>query len=155
LFMEGTTGTNIINLNINLGTPLTPEDRFFDVDPAGAQLIINGGLSGGGFNMRFAKAGPGKLVLAGANTYHPDLTSVGGILNIRNSSGLGGDTNVGDGGTLQLEGGVTITHRVTIDTSQQATGTPAIWSVSGVNTLSGLVQIGTEAIVDENVVQVD
>jgi len=114
-------------------------------------LLANGGTAGLGF----LKSGAGTQVLTGANTY-TDVTNVQtGALVIGNNTALGtaaGNTTVSTGGSLQLQGGITVAEPLV--TSGQGNGVasnnvvdlnPAapgsIRSISGENTLSGTISL--------------
>jgi autotransporter-associated beta strand protein len=70
---------------------------------------VSGIISGTG-NLTRSSVGTGTWTLSGPNTYS-GLTTVSNILNVRNNSALGSTiagTTVSAGGSLQLQGGVTI-----------------------------------------------
>src|SRR6185437_7664692 len=70
---------------------------------ANTDLIVSGVVtSSNGFT--FSKLAPGRVIFNNKNTYTGATTVAAGILNIRDSKGLGrGSVTVNGGGTLQLE----------------------------------------------------
>ena len=114
-----------INGNLDLGGVA----RVFTVGNgvADPDLQINAVVSNGAI----VKAGAGKMVLAGKNTYLGQTTVSIGTLNLRNSQALGsntGGTVVADGPTLQLEGGIDV-----LSDTLQLTGAAKLDNFSGNN----------------------
>ena len=110
------TGGSVLTLAAGSGTPLvTVQDNA-----ATLSSIITG-------NQGLTKAGPGTLVLAGANTYTGGTTLESGILRVLNNNALGG----APGGTLTINQGTlefpangssyTIANAVTVPTGATAT----------------------------------
>lgn len=121
--------TSTISGNLDLGGVA----RTFTVanGAAATDLLIDAVISNGAFN----KAGPGKLVLSGINTFSGAVRVNAGILSVQNDQALGnttGNTTVASGAILQIEGG-TYAEALTL------LGAARLESVSGVNTWSGNV----------------
>ena len=86
------------------------------------------------------KTGPGTLTLTGNNSYTNDTVIMAGSLNIQSNTALGGtagDTQVNDGATLQLQGGITVTGEPLSITGSGIGG--ALRNISGNNTWTGAV----------------
>lgn len=114
-------------------------------------ILANGGTAGLGFH----KSNAGTQILTGANTYTDVTNVVGGALVITNNTALGtaaGNTGVSTGGSLQLQGGITVAEPLVtsgqgngaaannvVDLNPAAAG--AIRSLSGENTLSGTISL--------------
>lgn len=87
--------------------------------------------------------------LTGANTYSGATAVNAGILRISNNSALGSTaagTSVATGGTLQLDGGITVTGEA-LSLTASATGEAILDSLTGSNTWTGnlTVNTGTDA----------
>lgn len=92
------------------------------------------------------QSGSGTLTLSGTNTYSGGTTISSGILNIRNSSGLGsGSASVTSGAQLQLQGGISVTNGLTLNGTGGGTG--ALLNVSGNNTYSGAITLGLDTTI--------
>ena len=84
------------------------------------------------------------MVLSGANTYTGATTISTGTVNIQHATALGttaGATTVASGAALQIQGGISIGEAITITGTGGGNG--AIRSISGSNTISGLVTLST------------
>jgi fibronectin-binding autotransporter adhesin len=115
-----------------------------------ANVIIEGTVSNaiGLTTGTLAYSGTGKLTLKGTNDYNGSTSvAASGIINIRNSSALGAadgttttQTSVASGGTLQLQGGITVGDERLSIVGTGATGTTgALQNVSGINTYGGAI----------------
>jgi hypothetical protein len=125
------TGTSTINLSVTSNFPT------INVTNMGATLVFGGNFTG---SSSFNKNGPGTAVLLGTTTAPDGWTINAGILNIRNGGALGmGGANVSQGGTLQVQGGITVPATINLRGIGAANATGALESVSGNNTLTGLV----------------
>ncbi|MHB1079001.1 MAG: autotransporter-associated beta strand repeat-containing protein [Prosthecobacter sp.] len=126
------------------------------------QLTISGNVTQG-TNMGSIVAGNatqtalGTLILAGDNSYTGSTTVSSGILNIRSANALGstvGTTSVTNGGTLQIQGGITTAaEKLTLNGGSGFAGsngihiqTGAFVNVSGVNNFTGLLTLATSAV---------
>jgi fibronectin-binding autotransporter adhesin len=103
-------GENLIGLNGASSASLTElslgsEERTFNITSGNTQIDIS--VASGALR----KSGSGTLILAGNNTYD-GLTSIdAGILRVRHAGALGSTvsaTAIGNGGRLQLQGGITV-----------------------------------------------
>ena len=92
------------------------------------------------------KDGGGLTTLAVANTYTGGTTISDGNLRMQNTGALGASGNiiVNNGGTLQLEN-VTLSRTLTINGAGDGSNTGAIRAVSGTNTISATVTLGSAA----------
>jgi len=99
----------------------------------------------------------GTLILTGDNSYTGSTTVSSGILNIRSTNALGstvGTTSVTNGGTLQIQGGITTAaEKLTLNGGSGFAGanginmqTGAFVNVSGVNNFTGLLTLSTSAV---------
>lgn len=94
----------------------------------------------GGIN----KSGTGTLVLPGANTYGGSTAINNGVVNIRNSSALGGTTNgtsVASGAALQVQGGISVGAETLSLNGTGVTSTGALRNISGANSWAGAVTL--------------
>jgi len=104
--------------------------------------LVSGIISGTG-NLTKGIVGTGTWTLSGANTYS-GLTTVGTILNIQNNSALGttaAGTTVIAGGSLQLQGGITVTgEALTLTAVVGSNAQPnGLVNVSGNNEWAGAI----------------
>lgn len=90
------------------------------------------------------KENNGTAIFTAANTYTGGTTITAGAINIRNANSLGtsGTITVNSGGTLQLENNITVSRVLNINGVGSST-TGAIRSVSGTNTISSTLQLGS------------
>ena len=104
-----------------------------------------------------AQTALGTLILAGNNSYTGSTTVSSGILNIRSANALGstaGTTSVTNGGTLQIQGGITTAaEKLTLNGGSGFAGsngihiqTGAFVNVSEVNNFTGLLTLATSAV---------
>jgi fibronectin-binding autotransporter adhesin len=109
--------------------------------------IIIGGVNtaSGGLN----KDGSGRWIISGASTYQGATVISAGTLRIGNSTALGAagsGTTVLGGGGLELTGGIAVNEPLTIHGSANAVN-GALASISGNNTYSGAITLGTDATI--------
>lgn len=130
------TGTTTLS-NVNLSNTVT--SRTLTVGGTGetvaAGVIANGGGSTAG---ALSKAGAGRLILLGANTYGGATTVSAGTLEIRHGSALGTTsvgTTVASGATLALAGGISTGEGISISGTGVG-GNGAIRNLSGNNTIT-------------------
>jgi autotransporter-associated beta strand protein len=79
-----------------------------------SRLSLPGVLTDNLLGFSLTKAGGGKLVLSGANSYGGGTSILAGIVNVQNSSALGsgvGATTVADGASIEFQEGVTIPNQ--------------------------------------------
>src|SRR5690606_12634382 len=112
--------------------------------------IFNPVISDGTAVGNLQKGGNGTWIINTANTYSGTTTVNNGILRITNNSALGttGNVNiagdVGNGGTLELSGGVTLTKNFTLSARQGVTLNSAhVRSVAGSNVINGNMSAAT------------
>jgi fibronectin-binding autotransporter adhesin len=109
---------------------------------------ISGVLSSGS---GFTKNGTGLWILSGNNTYSAFTQINAGILNIQNGNALGTTgqgTTVANGGTLQIQGDITVgAEGLTITGAGAASAKGALENVSGTNNYGGLVLLGGNATI--------
>jgi autotransporter-associated beta strand protein len=130
-------GTSTINFSVSANFPTV------NVTNMGATLVFGGNFSGSTY---FNKNGTGAAVLLGTTTSGGGWLVNAGILNIQNGGALGtGGTSVEVGGTLQLQGGITVPALINLRGIGAANATGALESVSGNNTLTGLVILFADA----------
>ncbi|NBS04559.1 MAG: hypothetical protein EBS64_04950 [Verrucomicrobia bacterium] len=143
-------GTSLIDLNGAL--------RNFDIalstNAAGQELTVSAKLSdaltGGGVT----KSGSGTLVLSGANDYAGTTTVNAGAITVSNALSLGASgsgTEVKDGASLQLQGGVTISSEpLTLSGSGNTGNVGALRSVSGANQFNGPITLAADARINSD-----
>jgi fibronectin-binding autotransporter adhesin len=92
------------------------------------------------------KIGAGTFTLTGANTYTGATTVSTGVLNIQNNTALGtnaGATTIANGAALEVQGGLAaVAENITLNGTGVANN-GALRNVSGNNTLSGAVTLGS------------
>ena len=117
--------------------------------------LANSGNNGG--TLKLIKSGAGTQILSGANSYTNSTTITAGALNIQSNSALGtgaGNTTSGvsvtSGAALQVQGGISTTTAVGLTlngTGVTATPNGALENVSGTNSYSGLIKLGSDATI--------
>ncbi len=163
--LRNVSGNNTWTGTITIGSPSTIKSEAGTLSLAGAlvstaarALTFSGdgnttvtGVFGnnttdtGAFASTLTKNGNGTLTLAGANTYTGATSIAAGTLEIRNGAGLGttaGTTSVTGGATLALSNNITSAEPLTLN-GQGVGGAGAIRSLSGTNTLTGTIALGT------------
>ena len=108
-----------------------------------------GSLANGTGTLSLTKIGTGALTLSGANTYTGATTVSAGALNLQsNGAAAGSSTTVASGAALQLTGGITTSNAVGLTLNGTGTaGAGALENVSGANTYTGLVTLGSDATI--------
>jgi fibronectin-binding autotransporter adhesin len=128
------------DLTFSGGFNLGAGNRIITIDNSGVTTMS--GVVSNSYHANITKAGSGTLVLSGTNTFTGPMTVSAGVLNLQNSSALGGSVfgnSVAAGAELQLQGGITVTPG---DFAFQGTGLGGVTggvvhNISGSNTLGG------------------
>ena len=138
LTLNNTTGSNAMVFN-GSGNITIAGGVSDGTAPAGGRLTYNGS---------------GTLTLMGAGSYTGLTTVTLGTLNIQNGSALGttaGGTTVSNGGTLKVQGGITVGAEALSLTGAGATGsTGALQNVSGTNNYGGVVSLTAAATISSD-----
>ena len=136
---DNATGDNNINLDFDL-----PALRTFGV-AAGGQMFLGGTISGGPFG-GLIKAGAGKLVVTGANSYAGGTTVSQGTLNIRQGSALGvGGAIVNGGAAFELQGGIAVGFQTLTLNGNGIQGAGVLRNVSGINSWGGPIILASDS----------
>ena len=138
------TFTGTYNLTQNTGEIALKATRTFTI--TANTLALNGTVSGA---FGITKAGSGKLVLSGLNTYSGITTVSAGILNIQNAQGTGttaGGVTVASGAALELEGNITVGAEALTLNNNGISSAGALRNISGNNTWGGLITLSTNAV---------
>jgi len=141
------------NLTVNINTTVSPAS--VTVNSSKSYTFSGVGSIAGAASL--TNSGTGTLTIGNANTYSGGTVLLGtGQLNLTNSAALGtGSLNLksaqsGSTPTVLLDGGITITNPIVIDST---TGREGFLSTNGNNTLSGPITItgaGANAIILQN-----
>ena len=131
------TGVDTFNAEVALVGDLT-----VSVADAKATVALDGVIGGA---PGLSKAGAGRLVLSGANTYLGTTRVEAGVLDVQNPTALGltsGATVVAGGAALDVEGGISLAEPLTLlGSGPDAEG--ALNSVAGANLWTGAITLGT------------
>jgi fibronectin-binding autotransporter adhesin len=110
-----------------------------------------GALTNGTGTLSLTKTGTGTITLSGTNTYTGATTVSAGALNLQsNGAATGSGISVASGAALQLTGGITTTNALGLTLNGAGvTASPngALENVSGTNTYSGLVTLGSDSTI--------
>ncbi len=117
--------------------------------------------------LALTKMGGGTLTLTGTNTFSDQVNILGGIVNIQNSSALGSNSSqpsldfttnasittasgalVGNGATLQLQGGVTVSKTLALNGG-------TLESLTGTNVYAGPINLNFASAANPNTILVD
>jgi autotransporter-associated beta strand protein len=129
--LDGPAGSKVTN------TAMVLSD-FHVAVPNEVTSIFAGSIDG---PIRLRKEGAGTLTLAGENTYNRGTLIRAGTLVAANNKALGKlDTNVANGATLGLQGGINLTQDVAINGAGVG-GNGAIQNIAGDNTLTGTITL--------------
>ena len=101
-----------------------------------------------GSNLTLVKAGTGTLTLSGANDYSGATTINAGAVNLQSNTALGtatGGTSVAAGAALEVQNNLTVTGEALTLNGTGLTAAPAgaLRNVSGTNTLTGALTLGS------------
>jgi|GEM_PF-2226021 len=107
--------------------------------------VISDTLALGAIGLTFELTGSGSQTLSGANTFRGAVTVTSGVLTAAHNTALGattGGTTVSNGGTLRLQGGITIGAEALSLTGAGADGqSGALVNVSGNNEYGGALDL--------------
>ena len=110
-----------------------------------------GALTNGTGTLALTKTGTGILTVSGTNVYGGATTISAGALNLQsNGAASGSGIAVTSGAALQLSGGITTTNAVALTLNGAglaASPIGALESVSGSNTYTGLITLGSDATI--------
>jgi autotransporter-associated beta strand protein len=131
--------------------------RTFTVADGSADpdLVVSAVIADGGASAGLTKAGPGRMVLAGNSTYSNTTEVMAGELNVEASTALGsGPAVVETGAALEIQPvlaagispSLTLINPLTLNGSGVG-GAGALRNISGSNSVTGSVTLGTDAVV--------
>ena len=139
------TGTTI-SAPVTLGA-----NQSWTVATAGDTLTDSGGVNFGTNTWTIGSSGAvGTVILLGADTGTGAIVVSGGALNLQNNGALGtaSSVSVTSGAALRLQGGITTTAATPLTLNGTGiSGNGALESVSGVNTYTGLVTLGSNTTI--------
>ena len=134
----------------NIRNTLASTTSVLTIGNGDASGTFSGVIDTGAGTIAIVKTGTGTQIFSGSNTYTGTTTINGGILNIQHSNGLGsatGGTIVNNGGTLQLQGGVSLGDALTLSGTGATNATGALESVSGTNAWTGNVALAANSTI--------
>ncbi len=107
----------------------------------GDGVIVNGIHTGAS---AVVKDGAGRWTISGASSYSGQTTITAGTVRVANGGALGSATTGTTiyGGALELAGGIFLAEPLSISRTDDSVFNGAIINVSGVNTLTGAIQLG-------------
>jgi autotransporter-associated beta strand protein len=114
-------------------------------------LTVSAPVSG---TANLTKAGTGRLILSGANTYTGTTSVNVGTLRASHGSALGGTlqgTTVASGATLELSGGITVTGEALTLNGTGDGGNGALRNESGNNTFAGNITLASNSTIQSDV----
>lgn len=141
-FGDDATGTTNIVINDNT---VTPTGVVFDNDVLDYTLSGTDGIATG----KLSKFGLKKLTIFNANLYDGVTNLAEGVIHIQNNLALGsaiGNTVIVANAALQLSGNISVAENLMINGTGEAND-GAIRSLSGNNTLTGTVALGSSGAV--------
>jgi autotransporter-associated beta strand protein len=147
--------TSNVSFNANRNFTMSAAAYTANIDTGANAVTINGVISPiiGGTGGLLTKLGTGSLTLAGANTYSGATTISSGVLNIRNSAGLGttaNGTTVADLAALELQNGISVgAEALTLNGTGVSSG-GALRNISGNNTYGGLLTLGSASRINSD-----
>jgi autotransporter-associated beta strand protein len=108
-----------------------------------------------GSNLTVVKAGTGTLTLSGVNDYSGATTISAGAINIQSNTALGtttGGTSVTTGAALEVQNNLTVTGEALTLNGTGVTAAPAgaLRNVSGANTLTGALTLGSASTIQSD-----
>ncbi len=142
---SATIGIAVDSRAVTAGTTGAAE-LFLQTSNAANTVTVNSTITNnaGAGAVAVTVSGPGRVVLAGTNTFTGAVTILSGALEVQNSSGLGttaGGVTVNSGGALELSNGVTIGAEA-LTLNGTGTGTAgALRNISGNNSYGGTITV--------------
>ncbi len=111
----GTATVAVLSGNHAITSPVTLASNASFAQSAGSSLTISGDVGESGGSRALTQAGPGLLVLGGANSYSGATTVSGGVLKAANSNTLSSNSDAFvSGGTLDVTAGPQTVRSLTI-----------------------------------------
>jgi fibronectin-binding autotransporter adhesin len=130
----------------NISRSITVADDGTDQDDLLISAAVNSNVAATG--TAFEKKGAGKLVLGAANTIAGTATVSEGVLTVRNGTAVAG-VSVANVAALELDGGISVNGSTTVSlTGAGPSGTGALRSVNGINTLARDVNLSGNVTVN-------
>lgn len=159
--LRNISGTNMFAGPITLGTPAVRMNSDAGVLGISGTVANSIGLTFGGVSNHevlgaisgtstLTKDGTGSLLLRGNNSYSGLTTVSTGKVFVESANALGSTsagTTVTSGASVQLRGGVTVAAEPLTINGSMVAGDGALASVSGLNTWTGPVTLGSAAVV--------
>ncbi|MBA4304944.1 MAG: hypothetical protein C0424_12015 [Sphingobacteriaceae bacterium] len=135
-------------LTLSAATAISATNQNLTLGGSGA-ISITGIIATGTGTL--TKDGAGTATLTAANTFTGGTTISAGAINVQNANALGtaGAIVVNSGGAFQIQGGLTFARPLTIN-GTGVSNTGAILNVSGDNTLSATISMGSAARIQSN-----
>ena len=146
-------GLGAVNETINSNVALAATQTW-TVGDSNETLTVNGSIGEPAPSSGLIKAGAGKLVLTGTNTYSGSTQVIAGTLNIQGADALDGTSGitVSTLAALQLQGGIALVSTAPLTLNGTGTGTAgALENVSGSNTFSGPITLGSASSIGVDV----
>lgn len=136
-------------LTLSAATAISATDQNLTLGGSGA-ISITGIIATGTGTL--TKDGSGTATLTAANTFTGGTTISAGAINVQNANALGtaGAIVVNSGGAFQIQGGLTFARPLTINGTGSPANTGAIRNISGNNTLSATVTMGSAARINSD-----
>lgn len=143
---------SVAGLTVLMGDPTFTGGtlNFSDTSPdittvIGSSATINSTIAG---SNGLTKSSAGTLILGGSNTYTGTTAISAGVVNLRSATGLGsttGGTTVASGAALEVQNNLTVSNEALTLNGTGVSGNGALRNVSGTNTWTGAVSLGSAA----------
>ena len=140
--------------NITLGSNTTTGHNLNLSAVTGGTVTISGVIADPasltGAKGAITKTGDGTVVLSGSNTYAGTTTVSAGVLRLQNSTALGGTaggTTVSNGAEIQLQGSIAFAPESLTLNGSGATGMGVLRNLSGTNTWTGNITLGSTSLI--------
>jgi len=142
---------NVDSGTLTLSGAVSSTGQNLTVGGAGTTDVSGAVVLGAG---SLAKDGSGTLFLSGNNTYTGGTSISAGVVNASNNYALGGlsagTTTVAAGAALQLQGGITVPSAPLVLNGTGIANDGALRNISGNNTWSGSVTLGSAARINSD-----